>query len=323
MKVLRLVEASQPPTLVRDLADMPSPGRGELLIRVCAAGVILTELSWSPTTHTKTGEPRVGAIPGHEFSGLVAGAGADAGSFEIAQEVYGMNDWYSDGAMAEYCVAPVCGVAPKPQHLSHVEAASIPISALTAWQGLFDRAKLQGGERVLVHGGAGAVGTMVIQLAKLHGAEVIATASARNREFVAHLGATQVIDYREARFEEQVKDVDVVFDTVGGDTLERSWGVLKPGGRLVTVVSTAANSTDDRVKKAFFIVEPNQKQLVEVGALLDSGRLHPAVDAVIRFSHAAEAYAGETARQGRGKLVIALGDADRIREELQASRQGK
>jgi NADPH:quinone reductase-like Zn-dependent oxidoreductase len=151
-------------------ASVPRPGRAELLIQVCAAGVILTELSWYPTSHRKTGEARVGAVPGHEFSGVVAAVGEQVGSLEIGQDVYGMNDWYSDGAIAEYCIAPFFAIAPKPHSLTHAEAASVPISALTAWQGLFERAKLQPGERVLVHGGAGAVGIFVIQLAKLHGA---------------------------------------------------------------------------------------------------------------------------------------------------------
>jgi NADPH:quinone reductase-like Zn-dependent oxidoreductase len=176
----------------------------------------------------------------------------------------------------------------KPAKLSHPEAASIPIGALTAWQGLFDHAQLQSGERVLVHGGAGAVGVFAIQLAKLHGAHMTATASARNLDFVTSLGAGEVIDYEIARFEDSVKEVDVVFDTVGGDTLERSWGVLKPGGRLVTVVSTAADSTEARVKEAFFIVEPNQKQLSIIGELLEAGRIRP------------------VERHGRGKLVVAV-----------------
>ena len=240
MRIVRLAESPgsiQPGQLMQQDASVPRPGRAELLIQVCAAGVILTELSWYPTSHRKTGEARVGAVPGHEFSGVVAAVGEQVGSLEIGQDVYGMNDWYSDGAMAEYCIAPFFAIAPKPHSLTHAEAASVPISALTAWQGLFERAKLQPGERVLVHGGAGAVGIFVMQLAKLHGAQVIATLSARNSDFVTSLGANQVIDYRESRFEACVRDLDVVFDTVGGETLERSWNVLKPGGRMVTVVS--------------------------------------------------------------------------------------
>jgi NADPH:quinone reductase-like Zn-dependent oxidoreductase len=234
--------------------------------------------------------------------------GPDVDSIEIGHEIYGMNDWFSDGAMAEYCVAPFSAVAPKPGSLTHVEAASVPISALTAWQGLFEHAKLQAGERVLIHGGAGGVGIFAIQLAELHGAGVTATASAGNLEFISRLGAEQVIDYRASRFEEFVKNADVVFDTVGGETLDRSWSVLRPGGRMVTVVSTAADSTAARVKEAFFIVEPNRKQLVEIAGLLDGGKLRTVVDSVIPLSQAPELYAGKLPRQGRGKLVVAIAD---------------
>lgn len=173
-------------------------------------------------------------------------AGGDATTFETGQEVYGLNDWFADGAMAEYCTTKPSSVASKPPRLTHIEAASVPIGALTAWQGLFDRAKLQAGERVLVHGGAGAAGVFAMQIARFYGARVIATASARNIDFVSRLGAEQVIDYRAARFEERLQDIDVVFDTVGGETLERSWGVLKPGGRIITIASDGASSSAGR-----------------------------------------------------------------------------
>ena len=303
MRSVSLAEPNQAP-VVKENAVQPHPGRGELLIRVYAAAVMPTELFWYPTTHRKTGEKRTGAVPGHEFSGVVTAIGEEVGSLEIGREVFGMNDWYSDGAMADYCVAPFFAVAPKPRWLSHVEAASVPISALTAWQGLFDRARLQPGERVLVQGGAGAVGVFAIQLARRHGAHVIATTSAPNTDLVTRLGAEQVIDYRAHRFEECVNEVDVVFDTVGGETLERSWGILKPGGRMVTIASTAEDSADPRVKQAFFIVEPNQKQLVEIGDLLDAGRLHAVVDAVVPLGRAPEAYAIRASRPHSGKVVV-------------------
>lgn len=305
------VAGSAPLSVVRDVAPLPSPGRGELLIRVCAAGVTTTELNWYPTSHRKNGEARAHAVPSHEFSGVVVAAGEDVGSLEIGRQVFGMNDWYCDGAMADYCVAPFFAVAPKPRRLTHYESAAVPISALTAWQGLFGRAKLKPGETVLVQGGAGAVGIFVVQLAHRHGARVVATASARNRDFVLSLGADEVIDYQKQRFEERVKDVDVVFDTVGGDTLVRSWSVLKPQGRMVTVVSTVEDSNDPRAKEAFFIVEPNQKQLFEIADLLEAGTLRPILDCVIPISKAAGVFTGAAPRRGRGKLVIALRNMDR------------
>jgi NADPH:quinone reductase-like Zn-dependent oxidoreductase len=284
--------------------DTPQPGRGELLIRVQAAGVTPTELLWYPTTHTKSGEDRFHAVPGHEFSGTVAavGAGADGA---VGLEVFGMNDWYAPGATAEYCCALPSAIAVKPAGISHAEAASIPIGALTAWQGLFDRAQLQRGERVLIHGGAGSVGAVAIQLARWRGARVITTASSHDREFLLRLGAHQVIDYRTELFEDVASNVGVVFDTVGGSTLERSWGVLGSGGRLVTIASGGESAADERNKNAFFIVEPNRSQLGEIAKMLDARELQPVVNAVIPFARASQAYAGELASSRRpGKTVI-------------------
>jgi catalase len=286
------------PVVVLGTRRRPKAAVGELLIRVRAAGVTSAELHWQPNWQLKSGEKRASAVPSHEFSGVIVDSG---------QEVFGMNDWYSDGAMAEYCVAPVSTVTAKPKSLSDAEAASVPISALTAWQGLFDHGKLTAGESVLVHGGAGSVGIFAVQLARLHGARVFATASAKNVDYVRSLGAEQVLDYHASRFEDVVKQVDLVFDTVGGETLDRSWSVLAPGGRLVTV-STAATSSDARAKDAFFIVTPNQAQLMEVGKLLDTGKIRTEVDAVVPFSRASDAYGRTMARRGRGKVVVTISE---------------
>jgi NADPH:quinone reductase-like Zn-dependent oxidoreductase len=172
---------------------------------------------------------------------------------------------------------------------------------------LFDRAKLQAGERVLVHGGAGAVGIFVIQLACSHGAHVIATASARNLNLAAELGAAETIDYRSAPFEDRVGNIDVVFDTVGGETLERSWKVLRDGGRLVTIVDVA-DVADERAKQAFFLVEARRSELAEIGRLVDAGQLRTVVDTVIPWSESSGIYAGVPARSGRGKLVVVPDD---------------
>lgn len=285
----------------------PRPQPGEVLVQVRAAGVTPTELSWSPTYQQKDGSPRTHAIPGHEFSGVVAEIGGGVTAFSVGDEIYGMNDWFADGATAEYCVTVPPNIAPKPSRLSHPEAATVPIGALTAWQGLFDRAKLRAGERLLVHGAAGAVGTFVVQLAALHGAEVIATASAQNRDFLLQLGAKRVIDYTVAPFENDARDMDVVFDGVGGDTLTRSWSVLKPSGRMVTIAADSEATQDERVKNAFLIVEPNQQQLVEIGKLLDSGKLRTFVGAEVPLAEAPEAYARKVRRKhGYGKVVVVL-----------------
>ena len=231
-------------------------------------------------------------IPGHEFSGVVAALGKNITGIEVDQEVFGLNDWFSDGATAEYCLTRPEWVARKPAGVSHPEAAALPISTLTAWQGLFDRAHLQRGERVLVHGGAGAVGIFVVQLAHHFGAHVIATASSEHFELVRQLGA-QVIDYRTEQFQKIVKDVDVVFDTVGGSTLEHSWDTISPGGRIVTIAAESEGTKDERTQKAFFIVETKRDQLIEIGHLIEAGDLKTFVAAVIPFAQASAAYTGQ------------------------------
>lgn len=307
MKAMLLSDTAEPPILIEEEIPRPRPGRGELLIKVYAGGVTSKELLWYPTTHDRNGEARQRAVPGHEFSGVVAAVGEDVTGFDIGQEVFGMNDWFADGAMAEYCVTLPASVVPKPAKLTHAEAASVPIGALTAWQGLFDRARLQAGQRVLVHGGAGAVGLFAIQLARRHGAHVTTTASARNRSFVSEVGAQLVIDYQSVRFEEQAREMDVIFDTVGGETLARSWSVLKPGGRLITIAADSEATIDERVNQGFFIVEPNKPQLVRIGEMLAAGELRTFLDAVLPFARAAEAYGENTnTRHGRGKVVIAV-----------------
>ncbi len=296
-------------TLVEKEVSQPTPGPGEILVRVRAAGVIQTELGWYPTTHTKTGETRDGAVPGHEFSGIVAAVGEGVTGITVGEEIYGMNDWFDDGATAEYCVTLPASIAAKPKSLSHIEAASVPISALTAWQGLFDRAKLQAGERVLVHGGAGAVGIFAVQLARFRGAHVIATASEQNLAFVSELGADEVIDYRKERFEDRAGKVDVVFDTVGEETLRRSWGVLKKDGRMITIASDVEGTDDPKLKAAFFIVEPNREQLEGVARMLDEGSLRTFVSATVPFEQAGLAYAnGRVPKVGPGKIVVAVAE---------------
>jgi len=308
MKAIQLSNATGGVTLVEVDVSKPVAAPGEVLVEVHAAGVIPTELGWYPTTHTKTGEPRTGAVPGHEFSGIVAAVGDGVTGIDIGQEIYGMNDWFADGAAAEYCVTLPGSIAAKPKSLTHVEAASVPISALTAWQGLFDRAKLQVGERVLVHGGAGAVGIFIVQLARSRGAHVIATASKHTLAFVSELGADEVIDYRKERFEDRVVKVDIVFDTVGGETLQRSWGVLKPEGRMVTIASDVEGTDDPKLKAAFFIVEPNRDQLTEVARMLDAGTLRTFVGATVPLQKAEEAYTGNYVKGGPGKVVVVVNE---------------
>ena len=307
MKAIQVNKADQGPVLILAELEKPEPGLGEILIQVHAAGVTPTELLWSTTTHTKSGTERMRAVPGHEFSGVITAIGKDVQDFEIGDEVYGMNDWFADGATAEFCITLPQNIARKPATLSHEAAASVPIGALTSWQGLIDRAKLEPGERVLIHGGAGAVGLYAVQLAHIRGARVITTVSAQDIDFVKRLGADEAIDYKASRFEKEVRDVDVVFDAVGGDTFERSWGVLKPDGRMITIAADSEGTADQRVKDAFFIVEPNQKQLVEIAKQLDAGHLRAFVKTTVPLNEASSAYSGAvTHKSGYGKIVIAV-----------------
>lgn len=312
MRAVQLVRSGHAVSLVEGTIARPQPARGELLIEVYAAGVTPAELDWYPSSHTNDGRTREHPVPAHEFSGIVSAVGEDVRGVDVGEAVYGMNDWYSDGALAEYCLTRPGSVAPKPRRLSHIESAAVPIGALTAWQGLFDRAGLRPGERVLIHGAAGGVGVFAVQLARIRGARVLATASPANVAFVRQLGADEVIDYQAARFEDHASAVDVVFDAVGGDTAERSWGLLNPGGRLVTIADVATTA-DERLKQAFFIVQPNRDQLVEIASLIDAGRMRPEVDTVLALADAEAAYRRTNGtRPHRGKAVIAVASQHRV-----------
>ncbi|MFL5705307.1 MAG: NADP-dependent oxidoreductase, partial [Ktedonobacteraceae bacterium] len=218
MKAIRMHGRGGPDRLVYEEAPQPHPGPGEVVVRVYAAGVIATELSWSGTYQSKTGGTRALPIPGHDLSGVVEEVGPDVTTLTRGSEVYALTAFDRDGAEAEYTIALPSELAPKPRTLDHVQAAAVPLTALTAWQAFFEHVGLAAGQTVLIHGAAGGVGVFAVQFARWAGAHVIATASARNRDFLRQLGANEIIDYTTTRFEDVVHDVDLVFDTVGGDT---------------------------------------------------------------------------------------------------------
>lgn len=304
MNAIRLHARGGPQAFVYEQAPAPQPGAGEVLVRVHAAAVTPTELQWMPTWTTRTGEPRpFPIIPGHEFSGEVHTLGPGVSGLAVGDAIFAMNDWFGDGAQAEFCVARATDVAIKPQSVDHVLAAMTPISALTAWQGLIERARLAAGDRVLIHGAAGGVGLFAVQLAHRRGAHVIGTASAHNVEFVRGLGADEVIDHRAQRFEDVAREVDVVFDTVGGDTLARSWSVLRPPGRLITIAASAEQTHEQRVRDAFFIVEPNRTQLTTVADMIDARELRPIAGALFPLADARRAYEHKPLR---GKVVLTM-----------------
>ena len=302
MPEMKVMEFTDDLALRPATRPVPEPQSGEILIQVSAVGVTPTERFWYPTTHNTDGTARSNAIPGHEFAGTIAKMGAGAIAYSVGDAVFGLNDWFAEGATAEFCITKPQNLSLRPSSLSDAEAASAPISVLTAWQGLHLRANLQRGERVLIHGASGSVGLFAVQLARSCGAHIIATSSRANIELVKQLGAHEVIDYRESRFED-AGTVDVVFDTIGGETLERSWSVLRPGGRLVTIAGDSESSNDPRVKSAFFIVEQNGEQLEALGKLFDSRELRCSVKADVRMEEADRAYRGAIAGPP-GKVVI-------------------
>lgn len=284
----------------------PKPAAGEVLVKVYATAVTPTELRWQPTFNQSDGQARPFPIVlSHEFSGVIASLGSNVTGLSVGDEVYGLNDWYTNGAQAEFCVVSTGAVAQKPKSLNFAEAAVVPMSALTAWQALIERGQLERGQRVLIHGSAGGVGTFAVQLARWRGANVIATASANNIDFVRALGADQVIDYHNTRFEDVICDVDVVLDGVGGETLQRSWSILKPGGKMITIVG-GGDSADQRTGDAFFIVRADGSQLARVGEMIDAGQLRVFLEAVYPLDAARDAYA--RAQQGgmRGKVALTV-----------------
>src|SRR6266576_4937863 len=311
MKAIRIHGRGGPDHLVYEDVPQPHPGPGEVLVRIHATGVIATELQWDETYQTATGSPRTLPIPGRDLSGVVEEIGQGVTTFAPGAEVYAMLGYGRDGAEADYTIALPDELAPKPHALDHVQAAAVPLSALTAWLALFEHARLEAGQTALIHGGAGGVGVFAVQLARWAGAQVIATASARNRGLLRELRANEIIDYTTTRFEEVIHDVDLVFDTVGGDTLQRSWQVVKPGGVLVSVVSPRPSFAEAKahdVRPVWFVVEPNRKQLIQIGTLIDAGRIRPIIDTVLPLSQARQAYEQGARGHTRGKIVLRVVD---------------
>ncbi len=306
MKAIRVHGRGGPDRLSYDDAPKPQPGPGEVLARVGATAVIATELTWDETYQASAGDPRPLPIPGHDLAGVVAEVGPGVTEFAVGDEVYALTAFDRDGAEAEYAIALPNELAPKPQSLDMVQAAAVPLAALTAWQALFIHAHLSQGQTALIHGGAGGVGSYAVQLAHWAGARVITTASARHHDFLRGLGADQVIDYTTTPFEEVVHDTDVVFDTVGGETLARSWQAVKDGGVIVSVVSPrpADDPTQTRARFVWFIVEPSGEQLRAIGDLIDAGQIQPVISQVFPLAEARNAWETAASGHARGKVVL-------------------
>lgn len=302
MRAVVVHEFGSPDVLRIEMLPRPVPAPDELLVRVHAAGVnpvdaLVRSGDWGLS---------VPLVPGFDLSGVVAAVGSGVAEFRIGDEVFAMLDLRRPGSYAEYAVVKVEEAARKPYETSHAEAASLPLVALTGWQALFDRADLQAGQTVLIHAGAGGVGSIAIQLAKWKGATVIATASAHNHDFLRELGADVVIDYRTQRFEDVVRDLDVILDPIGGETQNRSLGVLRDGGILVSLVGlTAAARTPERnVRAVSMLVRPDPVQLRRIAELVEDGSVRPIVSHLLTLEGAPEAHIQSETGRTRGKIVL-------------------
>src|SRR5579864_1477901 len=309
MKAVRMHSLGGPRQLVYEEVEKPLLDPGDALVRVIATSITKDELSWPPTYKTKDGQPRLPTIPGHEFAGIVDAVAEDVSDLKAGDEVYGLASFWRNGSAAEYVAVAATDVAPKPKTLTFEQAATVPLAGLTAWQALFDHGKLQAKQRVLIHGAAGGVGTFLVQLAHWTGAYIIATASSVQIELLRGLGADQVINYEEQKFEEVVKDVDLVIDTVGGGVFERSRLVLSPAGMLISVVEMVPpEQPTDGPRELFFIVEANRAELIELGRLIDAGKIKTAIAEVFPLGQAVKAFEKGLAGHVRGKIVLRVAD---------------
>ena len=249
---------------------------------------------------------RLPAIPSYKFSGVVAEIGNHVKGFKIGEEVYALSPFDRDGSAAEYIVIQQEFLAPKPKFIDHIQSASIPLAALTAWQGLFDHGHLMKGQSIFIHGATGGVGHFAVQLARQRGAYVIGTVSTKNLAAAHKLGMDEVIDHTTTRFEDVVHDVDIVFDTVGGDRLERSLSVIHKGGRLVSVAAEPPKEHANAlgIESLYFVVSPNHEQLVEIGKLVDTGILEPMISEKYTLSHARKAFERSQHHHSAGKIVL-------------------
>jgi NADPH:quinone reductase-like Zn-dependent oxidoreductase len=304
MKAVRIHQYGGLEVLKYEEAPLPNPKAEDVLIHVYAAAINPVDWKVREGYAKEKLHHTLPLILGWDVSGIVESADAGVTRLKMGDEVYSRPDILRDGAYAEYIIVRESEIALKPKSIDHIHSAAIPLAGLTAWQSLFDAAKLSSGERVLIHAAAGGVGTFAVQLAKWKGAYVIGTASARNRDFVRELGVDEVIDYQTTKFENAVRDVGVVLDTIGGDTQQRSWKVLKPGGILVSIISPPSEDMAKAhgVRQAYVFIEPNE--LTEIAKLVDSGKLRSVVETILPLSAARRGQEISQSGHARGKIVL-------------------
>jgi len=307
MKAVRIHTFGPPSVMIIEDLPRPTPGSGEVLVRVAAAGVG----PWDALIreHKSVVQTPLPLILGSDVSGVIEAVGPGVSAFQVGDDIYGVTNSDFCGAYTEYAIASAARVARKPHGLSPVEAASVPVVAVTAWQMLFDYAQAHPGQTVLIHGAAGNVGAYAVQLASQAGLQVFATASSADAPAIRSLGATTVIDYKATRFEEAVPPMDVVIDTVGGDTRARSFGIIKPGGMLVSVVSEPMpeRQQSSGVRAVFFLVEVTTTRLDTITDWFNRGQLTARVGTVLPLDQARTAHemlGGAPHR--RGKIVLSV-----------------
>jgi NADPH:quinone reductase-like Zn-dependent oxidoreductase len=306
MKAVRIHEYGGPEVLRYEDAPRPRPCSGEVLIRVHAAGVNPIDWKVRQGFAKERLKYKMPFIPGWDVSGVIETVAPGVTRLKSGDEVYCRPDISRDGSYADYMVVKESEVALKPESIDHVSAAAIPLAALTAWQTLFDAAKLTAGQSVLIHGAAGGVGTFAVQFAKLKGARVIGTASKKNHDFLRSLGADELIDYNAVKFEDVVHDVDVVLDTVTGETEVRSYQVMKKGGIYVSILAPPSpeKAAQHGVRCAHTFVQANPEQLREIAKLVDSGKVKPIIEKVFPLAEARAAQESNASGHTRGKIVL-------------------
>ncbi|GAA5016963.1 NADP-dependent oxidoreductase [Streptomyces siamensis] len=287
------------------LTDLPYPHAAEndVVVRVHAAGFTRGELDWPGTWSDRSGRDRTPSVPGHEVSGVVAALGYGTTGLTVGQRVFGLTDWARNGSLAEYVAVEARNLAPLPADVDHTVAAALPISGLTAWQGLFDHARILTGQTVLIHGAAGAVGSIAVQLAVEAGTRVIGTGRSADHDTVLALGAHTFLDL-EADWVKEAGEVDVVFDVVGGDILDRSATLVRAGGTLVTIAQPPTVQPKDG-RALFFVVEPDRARLADLAQRVRDGRLDVRVGAVVPLKEAVSAFAPKLRVSGRTIIRVA------------------
>jgi NADPH:quinone reductase-like Zn-dependent oxidoreductase len=306
MRAVRVHEYGGAEVLKYEDAPRPQPGPGEVLIRVHATSVNPVDWKVRAGYMQQMLKYKLPMIPGWDVSGVVDSVGAGAARLKPGNEVYSRPDLSRDGAYAEYVTVKESEVALKPKSVDHTTAAAIPLAALTAWQTLYDAAKLSVGQKLLIHGAAGGVGTFAVQLAKLKGAHIITTASRKNHDFLRSLGADECIDYNTTKFEDVVRDADVVLDTITGETMERSWQVLKKGGILVSILEPPKpeKAAAHGVRCHHTLVQASVEELNEIATLVDARKLKVIIEKVYPLSEARAAQESNATGHTRGKIVL-------------------